>query len=141
MTAIGFVASAVTMVILAGDVAPSRVYLGTDTRAAALFVGALVALNPVHRRLRALSTFRPQRAERIVLGIGVVLAVSWAIGGDHLDLLLHGGLLVHSTLAALGHRPDRRRRARRHAPQAISHARGSPGSAAGRTASTSGTGP
>ncbi len=101
VTAVGFVASALTMVILAGDVAPSRVYLGTDTRAAALFVGALVALNPVHRRLRALSTFRPQRVERLIVGIGIALAVSWVIGGDHVDILLRGGLLLHSTLAAV----------------------------------------
>lgn len=101
ITAVGFVASALAMVLLAGGSSPSRVYLGTDTRAAALFVGALVALNPIHRRLRALSVFRQGRAERLVVVICVVLAVSWAIGGDHLDLLLHGGLLLHSTLAAL----------------------------------------
>ena len=101
VTAVGFVASAVAMVLSYDTASPSRVYLGTDTRALALFVGALVALDPVQRILRTAVTRRPFVLRAVGPPIAVLLAISWLIGGEHLDVLLRGGLIVHSVLAAL----------------------------------------
>ncbi len=100
LAAIGFVASVVAMVVLYDASSPNRVYLGTDTRAAALLIGALVALNPLHRVFRAAIIWRSARVEVVALMIAALLGGSWLIGGDHLDLLLSGGLVVHSVLAA-----------------------------------------
>ncbi len=101
VTAVGFVASALAMVLLYDTSSPSRVYLGTDTRALALFIGALVALDPVQRFLRTAVTRRPFVLRAVGPTIAVLLAISWLIGGEHLDLLLRGGLIAHSVLAAL----------------------------------------
>ncbi|MFZ4812671.1 MAG: acyltransferase family protein, partial [Ilumatobacteraceae bacterium] len=86
-------ASWVALVVLHDPSNPSRVYLGTDTRAFALLLGALAALLPLARR-------PADRRSEAVAGLAMLgLCVLWVVGGDLRDWLLRGGLLVHSGLA------------------------------------------
>ena len=101
ISAAGLVLSTVAMVLLHDPADPNRVYLGTDTRAAALFAGALVALLPMRRWLRAVASWRPDRLDVLAAGIVALLGVWWTVGGEHLDVLLRGGLVAHSVVAAL----------------------------------------
>lgn len=97
----GSVVSIAAMVLLYDPASPSRVYLGTDTRAAGLLLGAAMALNPLRRGLRSMATAHPRRLDVVAGVIVVLLAVSWVVGGDHLELLLQGGLPLHSLLSAV----------------------------------------
>lgn len=101
LTVIGSVASIAAMVLLYDPASPSRVYLGTDTRAAGLLLGAAMALDPIRRGLRSMAAAHPRRLDVVAGVIVVLLAVSWVIGGDHLGLLLQGGLPLHSLLSAV----------------------------------------
>ena len=96
----GIVASLVTMVVLAGPGDPTRVYMGTDTRAASLLAGALAATGPC-RRLVARLLARVD-ATVLVVGGGALVLWSWvAVDGASSALLYRGGLAVHSGLCAL----------------------------------------
>ncbi|WP_030887404.1 acyltransferase family protein [Streptomyces varsoviensis] len=77
----------------------TRAYEGTDTRAAALLLGALAATAP----LRNLAGRIPRRAaDLLCLGIACALAVSWTVtGGERSPLLFKGGLFLHSLGAAV----------------------------------------
>ena len=81
---------------------PTRVYIGTDTRASSLLLGALFAAAP----LRSAATRFTARlgnvfswTAAVVLGI---IVLSWfSINGPSSTWLFHGGLFAHSLLSAL----------------------------------------
>lgn len=86
----GVMASLALMVMLGTAVDTTRAYEGTDTRAAALLLGALAATAPV----RSLAARLPRRAANV---LGVVLAgaiaVAWTVtDGEKAPLLFKGGL-------------------------------------------------
>jgi peptidoglycan/LPS O-acetylase OafA/YrhL len=105
-------ASFVTMVSLAGPSTIERVYLGTDTRAAAILIGAALA--------SWLAWKGPARSDRGRLAIIVagwvgaaVLTVAWTFGNGRSLALYRGGLFlcglsVAAVIAAVAHpRPGR----------------------------------
>lgn len=98
----GIAASVAAMVFLNDGGDPTRLYMGTDTRAASLLVGALAATEPSRRVVAALVE-RLGRATSWVLAIvGALVLWSWtAIDGANSAALYRGGLLVHSGLCAL----------------------------------------
>lgn len=99
--AVGIVASTLAMGLLYVPLAdPSRVYYGTDTRAAALLVGALLAMawRPWNQRLS-----RSLAARIDLLGVAALagLAVAaWRIS-EFDDALYRGGFLLVSILTAI----------------------------------------
>ncbi|MFI1539468.1 acyltransferase family protein [Streptomyces anandii] len=84
---------------LGAAVDTTRAYEGTDTRAAALLLGALVATAPV----RDLARRVPRRAADLVcLVLACALASAWAVtDGEKAPLLFQGGLFLHSLAAAV----------------------------------------
>jgi peptidoglycan/LPS O-acetylase OafA/YrhL len=100
--AIGVVASFVTMLVLYDGGDPTRVYMGTDTRAASLLVGAVAATAPVRGVVRGLVSWLGRRFDLVVAALGAGIVASWAmIDGASSGGLYRGGLLVHSTACAL----------------------------------------
>jgi peptidoglycan/LPS O-acetylase OafA/YrhL/lysophospholipase L1-like esterase len=81
---------------------PTRVYMGTDTRAASILVGAVLATAPA-RHVASRAAHRLGRRLDIliaVLAAGVVW--SWfAVDGASSDALYRGGLLLHSATCAV----------------------------------------
>ena len=105
VTALAALASATLSVALADDAHPSRAYLGTDTRAASLLIGALLALPAVRAwTAGALTRVRERRAAAArwaIDGAAGALLAAWVIAGDHVGVLLRGGLVVHASVAAV----------------------------------------
>ncbi|EPH40812.1 putative peptidoglycan O-acetyltransferase YrhL [Streptomyces aurantiacus JA 4570] len=95
----GALVSLVLTVELGAAVDTTRAYEGTDTRAAALLLGALVATAPVRNLARRV----PRRAADLVcLALACGLAVAWAMTeGEKAPLLFQGGLFLHSVTAAV----------------------------------------
>jgi len=100
-------ASAGLMVVLAGPATIERVYLGTDTRAAAILVGAALASWLAWR-----GPARSTKGRRLVLLSGwigaAILAVAWtATSGTTMSLYKGGlflcGLSVAAVIAAVAH--------------------------------------
>ncbi|WP_164932092.1 MULTISPECIES: acyltransferase [unclassified Streptomyces] len=77
----------------------TRAYEGTDTRAAALLLGALVATEPV----RGIARRVPRRAaDMACLVLACALAAAWGVtDGEKEPLLFHGGLFLHSLASAV----------------------------------------
>lgn len=90
---------AVTFVLARTDQA-ARIYLGTDTRAFALLVGTLAALLPVRTATVRRARQHPRTGDATVVLLMAGIAVLWWFGGAWLDMLLHGGLALHSFIAA-----------------------------------------
>ena len=99
---VGVVASFAAMLLLHGGGDPTRVYMGTDTRAASLLVGAAAATSPC-RRLAAALVARLGRWTTALLAVLAALVLwSWvAVDGASSAGLYRGGLLLHSTACAL----------------------------------------
>jgi peptidoglycan/LPS O-acetylase OafA/YrhL len=96
----GIALSLVTMVVLAGPSDPTRVYMGTDTRAASLLAGALAATAPCRRLLARL--LERVDATALVVAVGALVLWTWvAVDGASSALLYRGGLALHSGLCAL----------------------------------------
>ena len=92
-------ASAAHMALLVDPADPTRVYLGTDTRASALLLGALVATAPV----RAVLARVPRRwaLAGTLLALASAGLVWAAADGTGSAWLFRGGLLTHSAAAAV----------------------------------------
>lgn len=91
-------ASLITMALLLDPADPTRVYTGTDTRAASLLVGACAATAPV----RAVAVRLRRRAAVVAPVLVTVLLVSWTLVDGHgAAWLYRGGLGVHATAWAL----------------------------------------
>ncbi|MFD0413890.1 acyltransferase family protein [Streptomyces sp. NPDC127108] len=86
-------------VSLGAAVDTTRAYEGTDTRGAALLLGALVATAPVRNLARRV----PRRAaDSVCLVLACGLAVAWVVTeGEKAPLLFEGGLFLHSLAAAV----------------------------------------
>lgn len=84
---------------LGAAVDTTRAYEGTDTRAAALLLGALMATAPVRDLLRRV----PRRgADLTCLVLACALTVAWSVTeGERAPLLFRGGLFAHSLAAAV----------------------------------------
>jgi peptidoglycan/LPS O-acetylase OafA/YrhL len=81
---------------------PTRVYIGTDTRASSLLLGALFAAAPLRagtdRAASRLGAFFSSAAVVVAAAIGL----SWfLVDGPSSKWLFHGGLFAHSLLSAL----------------------------------------
>ncbi|MCO1656062.1 acyltransferase family protein [Pseudonocardia humida] len=99
IAALAALASLAAAVALAGAPDPTRVHMGTDTRACALLLGALAATGPVRGAL-ALAAGRWAAALSAVLAAGT--AALWALAdGERSAWLFGGGLGAHSLAAAL----------------------------------------
>ncbi|MBM6406112.1 acyltransferase [Phycicoccus sp. CSK15P-2] len=92
------------MAALAGAGDPTRPYIGTDTRASSLLLGAVSATAPVARArarsVRALArTCVPPGAVALLLLAGI-LASWFLVRGEESPALFRGGMLVHSAASA-----------------------------------------
>lgn len=94
----GALLSLALTVLLSAAVDTTRAYEGTDTRASALLLGALVSTAAV----RDLARQVPRRtADLVCLGLACALALAWAMTeGEKTPLLFLGGLFLHSLAAA-----------------------------------------
>lgn len=98
---VGVIVSFTTMLFLFDGGDPTRVYMGTDTRAASLLVGALVATSPVRRFVRRVVMRADARLEIVILALGAGVLWSWfAVDGTSASALFRGGLLLHSLACA-----------------------------------------
>ncbi len=102
LSAVGIAASFMTMLLLYDGANPTRVYMGTDTRAASLLVGA-VAATPAARALarRVVGRLGP-RLGIVLLLLAAAIVWSWfAVDGATSEALFRGGLLAHSVACAV----------------------------------------
>ena len=81
---------------------PTRVYIGTDTRASSLLLGALLAAAPL-RSAAIWFTSRLASAYTVFAAtIAVTLGLFWVlVNGPSSPWIFRGGLFIHSLLAAL----------------------------------------
>ncbi|MGW9553205.1 acyltransferase family protein [Nocardiopsis sp. NPDC055551] len=99
VAAAGSALSLVLMICLVDPADPTRVYIGTDTRAFSVLLGALVATPPVRDAL-ARGVDRWAGAALVVAALG--LGVSWVlVDGTTSPWLFTGGLFAHSMVAAM----------------------------------------
>jgi peptidoglycan/LPS O-acetylase OafA/YrhL len=102
LTTVGIVASVGAMVLLYDGGDPTRVYVGTDTRAASVLVGALAA-TAVGRAagVRVRHRLGPMRLDVLVGVLGLGLLWSWVtVDGASSSVLYRGGMFAHSAAAA-----------------------------------------
>ena len=90
------------MIALFDPADPTRVYIGTDTRASSLLLGALFAAAPMRKAALAV-TSRLAGAFSITVGIIVaIIGLSWfLIDGPSSTWLFRGGLFAHSLWSAV----------------------------------------
>ena len=99
-TTVAIVASTTAAIVLATTSGATRVYMGTDTRAASILCGALAAM-PTASRLwaRMMST---RLGDAVVAACGVaVAAMWWFVDGTASEWLFRGGLTVHAAACAV----------------------------------------
>lgn len=101
ITLAGTVASIIAMMLIFDGGDPTRVYMGTDTRAFSLLAGALFALPDLRRGVDRFVTERARSAVGVGVSAAVVLALMWVGASGDSDWLFHGGLAAHSVLSAL----------------------------------------
>ncbi|MDA3035629.1 MAG: acyltransferase [Actinomycetota bacterium] len=96
----GVVLSTLLAVVLAGNSGATRVYMGTDTRAASILCGAVAAM-PISAR--AMSRLMRARAGSWVLwlAVGVIALMWWRVDGATASWLFRGGLTAHAMLSAI----------------------------------------
>ncbi len=99
----GVVASFIAMLALYDPgTDPTRVYMGTDTRAASILVGAAMATAPARQLATRVITALGRRADLVIALLTIGIGVSWLVfDGASSAALYRGGLLVHSVVAAL----------------------------------------
>ena len=98
----GVVASFVAMLVLYEPGAdPTRIYMGTDTRAASILVGAAMATAPARRVASAAVGVIGRRIDQVIAVLLLGIGVSWVVvDGANSAVLYRGGLLLHSAVAA-----------------------------------------
>ena len=99
---VGSAASLASMLALYDGGDPTRVYMGTDTRASSILVGAAAATAPATALWRWMAN-RLGNALDVVLAVAAVAmgAMWFMVDGASSPGLFRGGLLIHSLLAAL----------------------------------------
>jgi peptidoglycan/LPS O-acetylase OafA/YrhL len=99
---VGAIASLTTMILLLHPANPTRVYMGTDTRASSLLLGALAATAPFQRMFRWLVHRLGRATDLVVIATWVALGFAWAtIDGPSSAWLFRGGLFAVSATAML----------------------------------------
>ncbi len=90
------------MIELFNPADPTRVYIGTDTRASSLLLGALFAAAPLRSATVRLTTRLGDSFSRVTVAVVGVIVLAWcSINGPSSTWLFHGGLFAHSLLSAL----------------------------------------
>ena len=98
---VGSLLSLWLMIALFNPSDPTRVYIGTDTRASSLLLGALFAAAPLRRAVVSLSTRTARAFSIVVVGIVATIGLSWfLIDGPSSPWLFRGGLFAHSLCSA-----------------------------------------
>jgi peptidoglycan/LPS O-acetylase OafA/YrhL len=101
LTGIGIIASFVAMLTIFDGGDPTRVYMGTDTRAFSLLCGAFVALPAIRHAITAgMQKFR-SAASGLTIALIVALGFMWLTVSGQSEWLFRGGLLAHSIASAL----------------------------------------
>lgn len=81
---------------------PTRVYIGTDTRASSLLVGAFFAAAPLRSAANSLTSRLGRAYNWVAAAVLGAIFVFWAVAdGVESPWLFRGGLLAHSLLSAL----------------------------------------
>jgi peptidoglycan/LPS O-acetylase OafA/YrhL len=81
---------------------PTRVYMGTDTRASSILIGAALGTRPAVAWVNRAVQARPHIVDLVmVVAIGIIATMWITIDGASSAMLFRGGLLVHSGLAAI----------------------------------------
>ena len=81
---------------------PTRVYIGTDTRASSLLLGALFAAAPLRSAALWFTTRFAGVYDGVAVAITVVIGAFWVlVDGPSSPWMFRGGLFAHSLLAAL----------------------------------------
>ncbi|MEP7202964.1 MAG: acyltransferase family protein [Ilumatobacteraceae bacterium] len=95
-------ASLAWMIILFEPADPTRVYIGTDTRASSLLLGALFAAAPLRSAVTHLTARLGGAFNALALVVVVTIGLSWfMIDGPSSSWLFRGGLFAHSLLSAV----------------------------------------
>ena len=90
------------MIALFNPSDPTRVYIGTDTRASSLLLGALFATAPMRSAVGRVVKRSTGAFTALVTMIAAVIGASWfLVDGPSSQWLFRGGLFVHSLLSAL----------------------------------------
>ena len=101
LAGIGIIASFVAMLTIFDGGDPTRVYMGTDTRAFSLLCGAFVALPAIRHAITAgMQKFR-RAASGLTVALIVALGFMWFTVDGQSQWLFRGGLLAHSTASAV----------------------------------------
>jgi len=101
LAGIGIIASFVAMLTIYDGGDPTRVYMGTDTRAFSLLCGAFVALPAIRHAITAgMQKFR-RAASGLTVALIVALGFMWFTVDGQSQWLFRGGLLAHSTASAV----------------------------------------
>ena len=103
------VASLLWMIALFDTSDPTRVYIGTDTRASSLLLGALFADAPLRSAVLESPPDWVEAFTGVAAMVVVTIGLSWfLIDGPSSSWLFHGGLFAHSLLSAFWLRDARR---------------------------------
>jgi len=99
----GVIASFVVMLVSYEPGAdPTRIYMGTDTRAASILVGAAMATAPARRVATRAVTALGRRVDHVIAVLVIGISASWVVvDGATSAALYRGGLLLHSAVAAV----------------------------------------
>ncbi|MEP7045062.1 MAG: acyltransferase, partial [Ilumatobacteraceae bacterium] len=96
------VASLGWMIALFDPTDPTRVYIGTDTRASSLLLGALFAAAPLRSAVGRIATGLGGAFDWVAAAIAATIGMSWfLIDGPSSTWLFRGGLFAHSLLSAV----------------------------------------
>ncbi len=81
---------------------PTRVYIGTDTRASSLLLGALLAAAPLRKAAIWFTSMLAGAYTVFAVALAVTIGSFWVlVSGPSSPWIFRGGLFVHSLLAAL----------------------------------------
>jgi peptidoglycan/LPS O-acetylase OafA/YrhL len=101
LAGIGIIASFVAMLTIYDGGDPTRVYMGTDTRAFSLLCGAFIALPVIrHAITSGMQKFR-RAASGLTVALIVALGFMWFTVDGQSQWLFRGGLLAHSIASSL----------------------------------------
>ena len=101
LTGIGIIASFVAMLTIYDGGDPTRVYMGTDTRAFSLLCGAFVALPAIRHAITAgMQKFR-RAASGLTAALIAAIGFMWFTVSGQSEWLFRGGLLAHSIASSL----------------------------------------
>ncbi len=96
----GVVLSTLLAVVLAGSSGATRVYMGTDTRAASILCGAVAAMPITARTMSRLMRTR-SGSWVLWLATGAIALMWWRVDGATASWLFRGGLTAHAMLSAI----------------------------------------